>query len=81
MITNKFVHHCDFVILHSVQCLTVIPPQLPFLRHTNPLGQSPGVPPGFPFPSNSWYVRGFPSESRYAKTKLIFYPYEGNKLS
>ena len=28
-----------------------IPPQLPFLRQTNPLGQSPAVPAGFPFPN------------------------------
>ena len=27
-----------------------IPPQLPFLRQTNPCGQSPAVPAGFPFP-------------------------------
>ena len=29
-----------------------IPPQLPRLRHTNPMGQSPSLPAEFPFPSD-----------------------------
>ena len=34
-------------------CKGALPPQLPFLRQTKPLGQSPGVPPAFPFPNKS----------------------------
>ena len=32
--------------------MVLIPPQLPLLRHTNPMGQSPSLPAEFPFPSD-----------------------------
>jgi len=53
---------------------SLIPPQLPLLRHTNPAGQSPSLPAGFPFPSDPGVAEKLNGFSYYL-LKIIFIVY------